>query len=93
MAVNIGPKIGIDGEAEYRRAIQGIIQETKTLKSEMQATASAWDKDTSAQKKNAEQRKILGKQVQAQKDKVAELQNMLEPERPPGDGQGPAGDW
>lgn len=78
MAVNIGPKIGIDGEAEYRRAIQGIIQETKTLKSEMQATASAWDKDTSAQKKNAEQRKILGKQVQAQKDKVAELQNMLE---------------
>ena len=37
MAVNIGPRIGIDGEAEYRKQIQNIIQSTKTLKSEMQA--------------------------------------------------------
>ena len=78
MAVNIGPKIGIDGEAEYRRQIQNIIQQTKTLKSEMQATASAWDKDTSAQKKNAQQREILNRQVQVQKERVAELQKMLD---------------
>jgi uncharacterized protein YlxW (UPF0749 family) len=37
MAVNIGPKIGIDGEAEYRKQINNIIQSTKTLKSEYQA--------------------------------------------------------
>ena len=30
MAVNIGPKIGVDGEAEYRRQINQIIQQSKT---------------------------------------------------------------
>ena len=33
MAVNIGPKIGIDGEAEYRKQINQIIQQAKTLDS------------------------------------------------------------
>ena len=31
MAVNIGPKIGVDGEAEYRRQINQIIQQSRTL--------------------------------------------------------------
>lgn len=78
MSVNIGPKIGIEGEAQYRKAIQDIIQSQKTLKSEMQATASAWDKDTSAQKKNAEQRKNLEKQIDLQKQRLKELENMLQ---------------
>lgn len=78
MPVNIGPRIGIEGEAEYRRAINNIIQQQKTLKSEMQAMSSAWDKDTAQQKKNAQQRDILSRQIQNQKDRVAELQNMLD---------------
>ena len=78
MPVNIGPRIGIEGEAEYRRTIQNIIQQQKTLKSEMQAMSSAWDKDTAQQKKNAQQRENLSKQVQNQKDRLAELENMME---------------
>ena len=78
MPVNIGPRIGIEGEAEYRRTIQNIIQQQKTLKSEMQSMASAWDKDTAEQKKNAQQRENLSKQVQNQKDRLAELENMME---------------
>nr|DAU40171.1 MAG TPA: hypothetical protein [Caudoviricetes sp.] len=31
MAVNIGPKIGIDGEAEYRKQLNNIIEQAKTL--------------------------------------------------------------
>lgn len=81
MAINIGPKIGIEGEAEYRRNIQNIIQQTKTLKSEMMSTSSAWDKDTAAQKKNAQQREILNKQVDVQKKRVEELQKMLDQSR------------
>lgn len=77
MPVNIGPRIGIEGEAEYRRAIQNIIQQQKTLKSEMQAMSSAWDKDTAQQKKNAQQREALSKQIESQKDRLAELENML----------------
>lgn len=78
MPVNIGPRIGIEGEAEYRKTIQNIIQQQKTLKSEMQSMASAWDKDTAEQKKNAQQRENLSKQVQTQKDRLAELENMME---------------
>ena len=40
MAVNIGPKIGVDGEAEYRKEINNIIQQAKTLSSEMKAVTS-----------------------------------------------------
>ena len=78
MPVNIGPRIGIEGEAEYRRTINQIIQQQKTLKSEMQAMSSAWDKDTAQQKKNSQQRDILSKQIQTQKDRLAELENMME---------------
>ena len=41
MATQIGPKIGIEGEKEYRQQIQNIIQQTKTLDSAMSKTASS----------------------------------------------------
>lgn len=78
MAVNIGPKIGIDGEKEYRDSINNIIQQQKTLKAEMQATASGWDKSTSAMKKAKETTENLSKQVENQEKRVAELNKMLE---------------
>ena len=78
MATNIGPRIGIDGEAEYRKEIQNIIQQQKTLKSEMEASASAFDKESSSKKKNAEQVKLLTKQVENQKKRVEELNKMAE---------------
>ena len=40
MAVNIGPKIGIDGEKEYRDSINRIITQMKTLSSEMKVVTS-----------------------------------------------------
>ena len=78
MAVNIGPRIGIDGEKEYRKSINDIIQQQKTLKSEMNATASSWDKNTSAMKRAKDQQEILTKQVEVQEKRVAELNKMLD---------------
>ena len=40
MAVDIGPKIGIDGEAEFRKEINSITQQIKTFGSEMKAVTS-----------------------------------------------------
>lgn len=77
MAVNIGPRIGIDGEAEYRKQINNIIQQTKTLKSEYDKVTSATDKDTTSLKKNAEQRKILSQQIQTQEERVKACSAML----------------
>ena len=42
MPVNIGPRIGIDGEAQFRKELNNIIQQAKTLSSEMKAVTSAF---------------------------------------------------
>lgn len=76
MAVNIGPKIGIDGEAKYRKQLSDIVQTQKTLKSEMEATASAFDENTSAQEKAEKTSANLEKQIEQQRKKL-ELQNKM----------------
>ena len=78
MAVNIGPKIGVEGEPEYRTAINNIIQQQKTLNAEMQKAAAVFNKDADAKKKSAAQMEILNKQIQNQKDRVSQLQTMYE---------------
>lgn len=78
MAVNIGPRIGIDGEKEYRAQINQIIQQAKTLDSEMRAVTSAFDDSTSAQDKNAATSKVLAKQIDVQRQRVQALTEMLQ---------------
>ncbi len=78
MAVNIGPKIGIDGEAEYRKQLQDIIQQQKTLKAEMQETASGFDKNTTAMEKAKAKAENLNKQIELQKTRVEEAKKMVE---------------
>lgn len=77
MAVNIGPRIGIDGEAEYRKQINNIIQQTRTLESEYEKLASAGDKQNTTLKQNAELHKVLAQQIEVQKERVKELAEMV----------------
>lgn len=74
----IGPRIGIDGEAEYRKSIENIIQQAKTLDSEMRKVASSFDDNADAQEKNQKTTEILTKQVENQRKRVQELAAMLE---------------
>lgn len=62
MAVNIGPKIGIEGEKEFKKQLQDVIEKTKTLKAEMQKLEKSFDADTSAKEKNTKKTKILTQQ-------------------------------
>lgn len=78
MAVNIGPRIGIDGESEYRKQIQNIIQQTKTLKSEYDALSSTFKKGTTTLKSNAAQHEYLTKQIKLQEQRVKENNSVLE---------------
>lgn len=78
MATNIGPKIGIEGEAEYRKQIQQIVQSQKTLKAEMTATAEAFAEDASNKEKSAAKTKILEKQIAASNAKLQEQEHMLQ---------------
>ncbi len=70
MAVNIGPKIGVDGEAEYRRQISQIIQQSKTLESQMKLVASQFTAATSAEERNAKTASVLSKQIDVQRERV-----------------------
>lgn len=70
MAVNIGPKIGVDGEAEYRRQISQIIQQSKTLESQMKLVASQFTAATTAEERNAKTSSVLTKQIDVQRERV-----------------------
>lgn len=70
MAVNIGPKIGVDGEAGYRRQISQIIQQSKTLESQMKLVASQFTAATTAEERNAKTASVLSKQIDVQRDRV-----------------------
>ena len=76
MARDIGPRIGIDGEPEYRKQIQSIIQQAKTLDAEMREVASAFDEEGNAVKKNKAVSQELAKQIDVQKQKVQLLAEM-----------------
>lgn len=78
MAVDIGPKIGIDGEKEFRQNLNNINQQLRTLGSEMKAVTSAFGEGDDAEVKLAEQTKVLNKQIDAQEKKLAELQKGLD---------------
>lgn len=70
MAVNIGPRIGVDGEAEYRSQMRQIIQQTKTLESQMKLVASQFTATTSAEEKNTKTAAVLTEKIKAQRDMV-----------------------
>lgn len=78
MAVNIGPKIGLEGEAEYKKSIKEIIAEQKALSAEMKATESAFDKNASAQDKARAKAESLNKQIDNQKEYISKLKDQLD---------------
>lgn len=78
MAVNIGPKIGVEGEAEYRKQINEIITQAKTLSSEMKKLESSFSGEGKSIKENSEKKKLLNEQIKVQETRVKELNNMLE---------------
>jgi len=77
MATNIGPRIGIEGEDKYRKQIMNLIQQTKTLDSQLKALASTSEKDATAQEKAAKSVKLLTDQQSKQEAKVKLLKKMV----------------
>lgn len=78
MSSTISTKIKLEGEKEYREALSNINQQQKTLKAEMNATTSAYDKNTTAEKKNADQSAYLSKQQELQAQKIQKLREMVD---------------
>lgn len=77
MAIDIGPKIGIDGEAEFRKQINTITQQIKTFGSEMQAVTSEFGKNQDSMEALTAKNEVLNKSIDAQSQKLEELKKGL----------------
>lgn len=77
MAVNIGPKIGIEGEKEYRKSVNDLITQQKTFSAQMKELESSFDDETSAMEKNRKKSELLEKQISNQEKQVEELEKGL----------------
>ena len=77
MSVDIGPKIGIDGEAEFRKQLGNINQQLKTLGSEMKAVTSAFEAGDRSEEALGARTEILNRQIGAQEAKLEQLRKGL----------------
>lgn len=71
MAADIGVKIALEGEKQYREQMRQITQQTKTMRAETQAMEAKWNKNASAQQKAAQQTQQLKTQIEQQNKSVA----------------------
>ena len=78
MPVDIGPRIGIDGEKEFRQELQNINQQLRTLGSEMKAVTSSFEAGDRSEEALAAQTDVLNRQIDAQKQKLQQLQKGLD---------------
>lgn len=77
MATQIGPKIGVDGEAEYKKQMARINAEAKALKAEMTELKTAVTDESNAQKNATAQADNFNKQLQNQETRVKLLTEQL----------------
>lgn len=78
MPVDIGPRIGIDGEKEFRKELQNINQQLRTLGSEMKAVTSSFEAGDRSEEALAAKTDVLNRQIDAQKQKLQQIQKGLD---------------
>lgn len=78
MAKNdIGIKIGVEGEREFKSNLRDINTTMKTLGSEMKVVAAQFDKNDKSTEALTARNKVLNKEIEAQKEKIETLKNAL----------------
>jgi hypothetical protein len=74
---DIGVKLGVEGESEFKNALKEINTNLKTLGTEMKAVTSAFDRNDTSIENLSEQNKVLNKQIDEQKNKLGLLKAKL----------------
>ncbi len=78
MANDIGLKVGIDGESEFKKALKEINQSMKTLGTEAKLVASQYDTQDKSIEALTARNEVLTKQIAEQAKKVDTLKNALQ---------------
>ena len=75
---DIGPKISVEGESEYRKQMQNIIQQQKEYSSELNLVTAQLGKNATAQQKASSIASVLKKQIQNQESALSAQNTMLQ---------------
>ncbi len=78
MADNFGFKIGVEGEKEFKSALQDIRRTFKVLGSEMNLVTSQFDKQDKSVEAVIARNAVLNKEINAQKEKIGTLEKALQ---------------
>lgn len=78
MAYDIGPRIGIDGEKEFKSALSAIESQMKALNSEMKASVTSMTGMESAEEQTAKKTDILTRSIEAGQQKIALIQGQYD---------------
>ena len=81
MAIDIGPKIGIDGEAEFRKELNNVNTALKTFGTEMKKVTSELGENKESQEALLKQNEVLNKTIDTQKRKLEMVEKALEKAR------------
>ena len=73
----IGTKLKLDGEAEFKAAVNNIDQSLKVMSSEMAAVTSSFDKNSASVSDLQNKGQVYEKQIEAQRAKLSEYNKML----------------
>lgn len=77
MASNIGAKIQLEGEAQFKKAVTEINTNLRTLGTEMTLVKSQFDKGDKSIESYTKKNEVLNKQIEEQKNKIDSLEKGL----------------
>lgn len=78
MATDVGIKLKIEGEKEYKQSLSSIIASQKEWESEIKAVGSALESEASQEDKNRKMGELLEKQIESQEKKLGLMKDQLE---------------
>lgn len=78
MAYDIGPRIGVEGEAEFKQQLRRVNDEIKTLGTEMKVVTSEFIGSEDSMEAYGKKTEVLNKQIAAQEEKLKLLKTQLE---------------
>lgn len=78
MPYDIGPKIGIDGEAEFRQKINEVNTQIRTMGTEMDKVTSSFGKNQDSEEALTAKNEVLNRQIALQKERLESLRTMLD---------------
>lgn len=78
MATDIGPRIGLDGEKEFRQSLKAIDQQLKSMGAELRSVSSALDDNAKSEEALTAQNQVLGRSIDAAEQKAKLLTSQLD---------------